>query len=90
MLSYYIASFTDNSVELKMFLNEEITRLKKEMVNAKNISEIKEDDEMITKTNKIIEKLENFASQNINEDVLLTVMRTQELVKEIYSDGDSN
>jgi hypothetical protein len=73
-----------------MFLNEEIIRLKKEMVNAKNISEIKEDDEMITKTNKIIEKLENFASQNINEDVLLTVMRTQELVKEIYSDGDSN
>jgi len=90
LLSYYIASFTDNSVELKMFLNEEITRLKKEMLNAKNISEIKEDNEMITKTNKIIEKLEKFASQNINEDVLLTVMRTQELVKEIYSDGDSN
>ena len=90
LLSHYISSFTDNSVELKMFLNEEITRLKKDMVNAKKVSEVKEDDEMLTKTNKIIEKLDNFANQDINEDVLLTVMRTQKLVKEIYSDGDSN
>ena len=73
-----------------MFLNEEITRLKEDMVNAKKVSEIKEDDEIFTKTNKIIEKLGNFANQDINEDVLLTVMRTQKLVKEIYSHGDNN
>jgi len=90
LLSHYISSFADNSVELKMFLNEEITRLKKDMVNAKKVSEVKEDDEMLTKTNKIIEKLDNFTNQDINEDVLLTVMRTQKLVKEIYSDGDNN
>ena len=90
LLSHYISSFADNSVELKMFLNEEIARLKKDMVDAKKVSEIKEDDEMSAKTNKIIEKLDNFANQDINEDVLLTVMRTQKLVKEIYSDGDNN
>ncbi len=90
LLSYYISSFADNSVELKMFLNEEISRLKKKMAAAKNTSEFKEDNEMIAKTNKIIEKLGDFATQNINEEVLLTVMRTQELVKEIYSDGDNN
>jgi hypothetical protein len=90
LLSYYISSFADNSVELKMFLNEEISRLKKKVAAAKGISEFKEDNEMLAKTNKIIEKLDNFASQSINEEVLLTVMRTQELVKEIYSDGDNN
>ena len=45
----------------------------------------KEDKDMAVKAEKIVEKLESFASQNINEAVLLTVMKTQKLVKEIPS-----
>jgi hypothetical protein len=90
LLSHYVVSFVDNSLELKMYLNEEIARLKKEVVQAKNAPEFKEDKEMINKADKIIEKLESFASQNVNETVLLTVMKTQKLVKEIYNNADSN
>ena len=90
LLSYYISSFVDNSVELKMYLNEEIARLKKEVSQAKNTSEFKEDKDMTAKAEKIVEKLESFASQNINEAVLLTVMKTQKLVKEINNNADSN
>jgi hypothetical protein len=90
LLSYYISSFVDNSVELKMYLNEEIARLKKEVSQAKNTSEFKEDKDMAVKAEKIVEKLESFASQNINEAVLLTVMKTQKLVKEINNNADSN
>ena len=42
------------------------------------------------KADKIVAKLDGFANQNINESVLLTVMKTQKLVKEIYSNADSN
>ena len=90
LLSHYIASFIDNSVELKMYLNEEIARLKSEVTKAKEVSEIKEDEEMVEKAAKIVEKLDSFANQKINEEVLITVMKTQELVKEIYSNGNSN
>ena len=38
----------------------------------------------------IIEKLEAFSKANVDEEVLLTVLKTQELVKEIYSDGSNN
>ena len=90
LLSHYISSFADNSVELKMYLNEEISRLKNDIARAKNSPEIKDDKEMAEKADEIIIKLEDFANQNINESVLLTVMKTQKLVKEIYSNVDSN
>ena len=39
LLSHYISSFADNSVELKMYLNEEISRLKNDIARAKNSPE---------------------------------------------------
>ena len=40
LLSKYILSFVDNGLELKMFLNEEIGRLKKEVSSSREIEEI--------------------------------------------------
>ena len=87
LLTYYIASFADNALELKVFLNEEIARLKNKLEEAKAINEIKSDTEMLEKTNKIIERLNGFFNRTIDDNLLLTVMRTQELVKEIYTDA---
>ena len=83
LLTHYIASFADNGVELKFYLNEEIARLKIELKKAKEISEIKSDKEMTEKTNQVIDKLNSFVKQGVNEDLLTMVLRTQSLVKEI-------
>jgi hypothetical protein len=90
LLSHYIASFLDNSVELKMFLNEEIGRLKAKMSEAVEKSEFTEDEAMATKASQIVEKLNVFSMSTIDESVLLTVMKTQKLVREIYDNADSN
>ena len=83
LLTHYIASFADNGVELKFYLNEEIARLKVELNKAKEVSEIKSDKEMLKKTNQIIEKLNSYAQQNIGEELLTTVLKTQSLVREL-------
>ena len=85
LLTYYVTSFSDNSLQLKIFLNEEIGRLKKKLDEAKQTSCIKEDEDMINKTEKIISRLQDFSKQTINENVLLTVLKTQSLVQEIYN-----
>ena len=90
LLAFYISSFADNSLELKMFLNEEIERLKNKLIEAKSLDEISSDEIMGNKTDKIIDKLNSFSSATINDDVLTTVMKTQQLVKEIYDNVDSN
>jgi len=90
LLNYYVNSFTDNALSLKVFLNEEITTLKEKLIEAKNLPEIKEDEEMLIKTDSVVEKLESFNGTEISEDILLTVLKTQNLVEEIYTDGNNS
>ena len=90
LLNYYVSSFADNGLELKIFMNEEISRLKQQLEKGKNIAEIKEDNEMLNKTQKVIERLNSFAKEDITDDVLLTVMKTQKLVKEMYNDANND
>tara|TARA_R100001163_G_scaffold60824_1_gene50396 strand:+ start:443 stop:1273 length:831 start_codon:yes stop_codon:yes gene_type:complete len=90
LLTYYISSFSDNALSLKTYLNEEILRLKLALSKSAITSEISKDNQMLNKANKIIEKLDSFAQQGIKDDLLLTVLKTQSLVKEIQSDGDSS
>ena len=89
LLSHYISSFLDNALQLKMFLNEELARLKTKLEEAKDADEIKSDRAMLNKTNQVIEKLNSYSKETISEEVLMTVMRTQALVKEIYNDGSN-
>ena len=87
LLSAYISSFVDNSLSLKMYLNDEIGRLKEELVRAPSTEYYEGDEEMIKKTQQVVEKLEKFANEPVSEALLLTVLRAQELVGEINSDG---
>ena len=89
LLTHYITSFTDNAVSLKSFLNEEIARLKNTIVESSEHEMFKEDPDMHRKATQIVEKLDTFRKTEINDAVLLTVLRTQELAKEL-SDGSNN
>ena len=89
LLTRYITSFSDNGLELKMYLNTEIGRLKIKLAEAVNVDAIKNDEDMLNKTNQIVDKLKSFAKSDINENVLMTVLKTQSLVEEIYN-GDND
>ena len=90
LLVRYISSFTDNAVELKYFLNEEVARLKKQIKDALNEDVFREDEEMTAKGVKLVENLERFSRRPISDELLLTVLKTQTLVKEIYTDADND
>ena len=91
LLTHYIMSFTDNATALKMFLNNEIGRLKEALTNSfSNVDEISEDSDMTTKTKKVVSKLESYSKASVSDDVLLSVLKTQALVKEIYDNGTND
>lgn len=90
LLTHYIVSFMDNAVELKSFLNEEIARLKKELKEAQSVEYISQDEEMLKKTSDVLAELESYKTQNINEQILLVVLKTQALVQEVSQNGDRN
>jgi|TARA_R110000744_G_scaffold254696_1_gene370278 hypothetical protein len=88
LLNYYITSFADNSLTLKTFLNSEITRLKETLSTSLNDEIIKQDKDLTDKTNQVIEKLNHFHHQGVDEKLVLSVLQTQQLVQEITEDGD--
>jgi hypothetical protein len=90
LLNLYISSFVDNSLELKMFLNEEISRLKKELELSRSSEHISSDEQMVVKTTQITEKLESYKDSQANQEMLLTILKIQQLVGEINDDASSN
>jgi len=89
LLTKYISSFSDNALELKMYLNTEISRLKRRMNEALSIEEIRNDNEMTRKASDVVARLESYAKSEVTEEVLMTVLQTQSLVGEIYN-ADNN
>ena len=86
LLNLYISSFADNSLTLKSFLNEEISRLKAAVGNSLEMAEFTEDNEMKEKADKVVKILEGFSDSQISDKLLITVLKTQELVKELTQD----
>jgi len=85
LLTHYISSFADNGLQLKTFLNEELMRLKKSLSKSLNTVEISHDGEMAASTKKVIVKLEEYKNTPIDKNMIESILKTQELVKEIES-----
>ncbi len=84
LLTKYVSSFGDNGLELKIYLNEEIQRLKQKVNTALLKEEIKNDEYMFRKTKLLFEKLNEFKNnKNISSDMLENILKIQQFVYEV-------
>jgi len=91
LLNHYISSFSTDDLETKIYLNRELTRLKESLEKAREVEEVAADQEMIKKTELVKERLAALTNEtNLTEATLFTILKTQELVKEIYDDGSNS
>lgn len=88
LLNKFIASFNDNGVELKVYLNEEVGRLKKELKDSFSREEFQSDDQMLEGANKVLSTLDSYHSAKPNKEMVEEVIKIQGLVKEICSDAN--
>jgi hypothetical protein len=85
LLSKYVSSFQDNGTEFKFYMNEEITRLKGVIISSSKLEEIKKDDAMKTKLDKVSNILENFNKKPVDKEKILQILKVQDLAKELQS-----
>ena len=84
LLNRYITSFADNGFELRLYLNEELARLKRDLTAATK----PETEHLITaKVSEVVEYLEGFRKREFTETDLNKVLKTQELVNELIEEG---
>lgn len=88
LLNNYIVSIGDNRADFIVFLNEELKRIRYAVENSLQLKEVKDDAEMLTNTHKILEKIDSFDLSDLNEQVILKVLKLQKLVRE-YQDDDN-
>jgi len=88
LLTKYVASFADDGLELKIFLNEEVNRLRDKINESLKDSVIKNDPEMARKTKEILNKVESYRHREIDEEMLEEVLKIQSLIQEIEQDAD--
>ena len=85
LLNHYIISFANDNVDLKVYLNEEIGRLKEIVDSSLELDEIKKDERMVESTNKVLNEIEGFAKTPISEGMIKQLLKIQNLAKEIQS-----
>jgi len=83
LLSQFISSGVQGDLEFKIYLNDEIGRLKEELKTAKDSKEFVEDNEMKNKADQVLELLEAFSQKPLEETDLKKILKIQELAKEI-------
>jgi hypothetical protein len=85
LLSKYITSYQDDGAGLKLYLYEEIDRLKAALKSNIEGSNNKTTSE---KLNKVIEKMKNYNTRSIDRGFLSEVMTIQSLVSELIKNGN--
>lgn len=76
LLTNYITSFSDNGLGLKMFMNEELGRLKEEC-------DILSEGKWADKIRLVKQRLEEFKNKPLTEEVVKDVFHIQQLLSEI-------
>ncbi len=88
LIGRFITSFQDNGLEMKIYINEELGRIKSvlnEMVKDKKL-----DPTVMMKTKKVLGLFESFKDKEVDLSMVEIMLKTQKLIKEIQSDGKSN
>lgn len=88
LLGKYISSFSDNGLELKYYLNEEVGKLKEDLQECKKDEDISNDNDLKQKVDQVYSILESYQEKEIDADLIEVVLKTQELVEEIKKDDN--
>jgi len=83
LIKNYLFSFSDNKAGLIMYLEEEISRLNKELKKAQKLEECVETKEKL----KLVENsLANNKDKDVDKGMILQILKVQELISEINKD----
>lgn len=83
LLEKFITSFSDNALGLKIFLNEEITRLKTEVNKIALLRESLTNTEIQQNTQKVVNYLKECVSKPIDQEMIGKILKIQKLLRDI-------
>jgi hypothetical protein len=83
LLARYITSFADNGLELKIYLNEQLSELKVKLAKLSDSDEFKDNVQLTENIDGVLSYIESLSKKEIVEEDLKKILKVQELVKEV-------
>jgi hypothetical protein len=83
LLSKYIVLSSENSVEFKIYINEEIQRLKNVVKAIQKRKEVLLDESLSDKNKEVFDVLKGFKEQQISDDMIKKILKIQALAPEV-------
>lgn len=83
LLSKYIASFSDDGMDLKIFLNEEIGRLKSALSGVLNEDTQAGNEVLCENTQRVLSMLDSYRTSEIDTQTVKQILKIQSLVGEL-------
>jgi len=82
LLSHYVMSGADEGLGLKVYLNDEIGRLRNKISEVLKTDEFKQNAFLAEKTNKLFDKLDEFKKRPVDHAMLTEVLKIQDFINE--------
>lgn len=90
LITKYVMSFADGGIEFKLYLNEEIERLKESLKSSLKTKQISENSFLKEKTDLVLQKVEKYKEKSIDASMIKEVLKIQTLIKEMNSEEENN
>ena len=82
VIKHYVSSL-DQESQQRYFVREHSRFISKTLSESFDVEEISKDPEMRSTLEKVIEKIDNLPSEEINEETFITLMSGYDLIKEM-------
>ena len=90
LLNRFITSFNENEADFKLYVGKELSRIKSSVEESLEYPEVKEDEEMVQSTKRVIEQVSSFNVANLTEEQILKILKLQKLVREYEEDANND
>jgi len=88
LLNKFITSFHNNGLELKIYLDEEIGRLKRVLTKALRTEELISDSHMRQNAQKVIKLLDSYQQKTPTKIMVEEIIKIQELAREVIENAN--
>jgi len=85
LLNHYILSFDNADLEFKVYLNEELSRVKESLNTLEENANIQNDEDLLTKLQEVKDTVGKFQTRKIDSKMIEKIMTVQSLIAECNS-----
>ena len=90
LLNRFTISFNESEADFKLYAGKELKRIQEGVQASLELPDVREDEEMVENTKKVLDQISKFNVANLDEQQILKILKLQKLAREYETDANNN